>query len=266
MRKRLPRFIVVSNLARGFRNWLVCGFLAALSYYFHVNVTMRWITRKGTTIQTAPGDASGWWGIYEVFCADSYGLQQGLLAEMPQGFLDIGANIGAFSLAMAERFPGIRGTAFEPGAVAFATLKQNLAANAKAANVRAFNSAVVGSAPAGTVTFYERSGHSGESSLVAPATGAQPKRVTAVALADAMKNAGFPIDLLKVDIEGGEYALFDGTPPELLMSVKTLILEYHNVSGRQPDELLEKAAQAGLRLRHREGDESGCGLMWLCRS
>lgn len=265
MKKRLPSLSMISALIAEFQNWPICGLFAAASYYAQHSSAMCWITRKGTRIHTPSGDASGWWGIYEVFCADSYGLKAGLLDFVPRGFLDIGANIGSFSLALTERYPGIQGFAFEPGTLAFATLEGNLRDNINARNVTPIRSAVVGTSTT-SVQFYERPGHSGESSLLVPEASGNGNAVAATTLQQAIENSTVAIDLVKIDIEGGEYAVFQETPTSVLSSIRTIILEYHKVSGRSHLDLAKKAQEAGFAIVFDQSDGNDGGLLWLAKN
>ena len=57
------------------------------------------------------------------------------------------------------------------------------------------------------------------------------------------------IDLLKIDIEGAEYSLFEKTEDGLLNRAKNIILEFHdNIDGRV-DQLTDKLTSAGFRYK-----------------
>ncbi len=50
-------------------------------------------------------------------------------------------------------------------------------------------------------------------------------------LASLLERSGGHIDLLKVDIEGFEYALFKEVPHELFTDIKRVAIEYHGCEG-----------------------------------
>jgi Methyltransferase FkbM domain len=66
------------------------------------------------------------------------------------------------------------------------------------------------------------------------------------------------VDLLKMDIEGGEYAILESTPADVLTHFRNIVFEYHNIDGRWAK--LECVKQ---RL-HREGYDLHVsrGLVW----
>jgi hypothetical protein len=55
------------------------------------------------------------------------------------------------------------------------------------------------------------------------------------------------VDYLKVDIEGGEYQLFEMTPPEVLRKISRISVEYHGKNGHL--RLIGHCEHAGFRLR-----------------
>lgn len=57
------------------------------------------------------------------------------------------------------------------------------------------------------------------------------------------------IDLLKIDIEGAEYSLFEKTENELLGKVKNLILEFHDNTDGRVEFLINKLQYSGFRLK-----------------
>ena len=127
--------------------------------------------------------------------------------------LDIGANIGLYTLSLLLRVPGARALSFEPLTRLRMRLEHNLALNGLAdrAVVRA---EAVG--PTGALTLYE-SGNAGRSSLI-PFDGARPgDTVTVRPLAELVETAGAaPPAALKIDVEGFEAAAlmpyFDAVP------------------------------------------------------
>ncbi|QDZ02683.1 FkbM family methyltransferase [Nitratireductor mangrovi] len=121
-------------------------------------------------------------------------------------FVDIGANVGTYSMWAARRL-GAEGTvlAFEPHPRTFAKLNFNIAAN-RLSNVTAKNLAVA--RKDGTMTLYDDGGGNiGHASLLEQGAGiVRDGRVVAVRpLAAVAREEGLErIDLLKVDVEGFE--------------------------------------------------------------
>ncbi len=55
------------------------------------------------------------------------------------------------------------------------------------------------------------------------------------------------IDLLKIDIEGAEWELFEECPPDVLAQVRAIAIEIHPKEGRTTSDLFERIAAAGFR-------------------
>jgi len=73
-------------------------------------------------------------------------------------------------------------------------------------------------------------------------------KVKAVTLPDLLQDLK-SVDLIKMDIEGGEYEIFDKLNPEDLAKVKNIILEYHNYWGRNYKEVEAKLRTFGFSVQ-----------------
>jgi FkbM family methyltransferase len=136
-------------------------------------------------------------------------------------FVDIGANVGTYSLFVARHAgPEARIIAFEPHPRTFAKLAYNLAANG-ADTVMAMNLAIA--AEAGTMPLYsDGGGNIGHASLLKEGAGAVRgvETVEVAPLASVLADLGVErVDLLKIDVEGFEdrslLPLFDQAPETL---------------------------------------------------
>jgi len=131
-----------------------------------------------------------------------------------QTVIDIGANIGEFSL-YCER-AGARVFAIEPDPVNYAALDQNIAAT----GVAAFRLALWYKTE--TLTFYS-SVAGADSSLIEPEISSDTLRVNAVALDDFTEQKGIDrIFLIKADAEGAE--------PEVLRGARATLARTSHVS------------------------------------
>jgi FkbM family methyltransferase len=81
----------------------------------------------------------------------------------------------------------------------------------------------------------------------------------------AVAAAPAPPDVVKMDCEGGEYALVYGSAPELWESVTHVVMEYHPVEGESWEKLRAWFADAGLHVVRHESDRPGLGTAWLTR-
>ena len=162
-------------------------------------------------------------------------------------FLDIGANVGAYSLFVAARAgPAARILAIEPQPGIFERLIHNIRLNAFA-TVKAIDCAVADRS--GEVTLFIDARNSGESSVkIVAAGGAEPVRVTAKTLLEIIRDEGFGrIDAVKLDVEGAEDIVlapfFAEAPPALYPAL--LIIE--DGVGRWQIDLPALLAEKGYR-------------------
>lgn len=144
-------------------------------------------------------------------------LERDFLArELAPGgcFLDIGANIGAYSLWVASQCPQARIEAFEPDAELCARLQFNLATN-RLDHVHLHRVAL--GDHEGEVRLQSGAGNKGENRVTEGGDGVAVPMTTLPAF---LERAGIPrIDALKIDVEGHEIPvlrpLFERTPPAL---------------------------------------------------
>lgn len=216
---------------------------------------------------TAPNTPMGRAPIWEIFASDDYPWKEilRLLPDEPV-VLDIGAHVGAFTLAVAESRPRVAGACYEPSPWAFEMLTSNLRVNGLAGRVAARHSAVA--AVPGETLFYEAEPGSCASSTIA-FNGAVARSVPAVTLTSAVNDlVGSDVDLLKLDCEGAEYEIVIGMPRLAWQPIRSIFLEYHAVDGRAYPDLEEPLLSAGYELTWREdalGNEPGLGLALFSR-
>ena len=166
----------------------------------------------------------------------------GLTPEPGWRVVDVGANIGAFSL-WAEQL-GADVTAFEPEPKTYASLVANVAGR----RVSPTQAALVGEAvPA--VRLYLSDVRSTRHTLLAKEieSGA-PLRdfidVPTVTIADVV---GEGCDLLKLDCEGAEFEALLRADDETLRRAQRLVVEYHRIGG-EPEEIVDRLEAAGLEV------------------
>lgn len=243
---------------RGFGNGIAC--MARLAAWRFISARVRpplWKSRKGTMLLTPHYT---WFAALECFGYDSYRLH-----SLPQScslrfFLDIGAHIGSFSLAVTERWPNAAGIACEPSSSNFAALRHNLSLN-PGRSVECIKAAVVGDGRPSSLQFsYDPHRPQSGALLSAPTAngGAEIEVVSALAFSELVRKSPDTIDLLKIDVEGAEYGIIAGTPLDLLGRAKRIVLEYHPMPGCSERDIVTRLAQAGLELARHEPR-----LMWF---
>jgi FkbM family methyltransferase len=147
--------------------------------------------------------------------------------------LDCGAHVGLASLAFKDRYPAARIEAFEADAAIAAMCADNLAdfgftdVTVTTAAVWTHNNGVTFSASA------DDAGHVAGTGVAVPS----------VCLRDRL--GGEPVHLLKLDIEGAEFAVLADCG-EALRNVQRLIVEVHAFGGTRVGEMLALLENQGF--------------------
>jgi FkbM family methyltransferase len=142
----------------------------------------------------------------------------------PIEVVDLGGNVGLFGVDALRRWPGSRIESFEPDPANAAVLRTTAAANAGAGSWTVCEAAV--SNQAGRARF--ETGQFSESRLAGPdgaPSGAGAPATADVAVVDLFARR-VPFDLLKIDIEGGEWPIL-GDPRLAELPAQAIVMEWH---------------------------------------
>jgi FkbM family methyltransferase len=163
--------------------------------------------------------------------------------------LDLGAHIGIFSVLANLKFPYAKIYSIEPAKDNFRLLSEQTKINQT--NIHPFNVAI--SNKKGKMKLYSGR-HSARQSLLRK-EGDNFDVVETLSLKDFFKEQKIEkCDLLKIDIEGGEYDLFYSTPKEIFKKIKIIFLETHEIEGENPGELIEFLKKQGFEIFFKEKD------------
>jgi FkbM family methyltransferase len=167
--------------------------------------------------------------------------------EDPRGIVvDLGANIGAYSLFAARTADRV--FAFEPERSNYALLDANINLNNVAAITR-FKKAVGGRR--GFVALHILGTNKGASSTAVPHS-STVQYVEMVTLDDVFTLCGIKhIDVLKIDIEGSEYELFENASLNTLQRINTIAMQTHVVRGKYIAHIDTKLHAAGFDVHTR---------------
>jgi FkbM family methyltransferase len=177
-----------------------------------------------------------------------------LLAELTPSdgvAVDGGAHIGYLTVHLARAVgPEGRVYAFEPEAGSRTALAGNLERNGVAARVTVFPRAL-GAGP-GRATLHVGGG--GETSTLAPLAGERATAEVEVAALDDVLPRGTRVDVVKLDLEGGETAALRGMRRTLERSEQPVLVVELNPGrlaalGSSQDELLALVAELGFTAR-----------------
>lgn len=177
--------------------------------------------RSGERFEIRPLPSTDLTTAYEVFVARLYSPV--VTREAPRFVVDVGSNVGYTCVLWGHKFPEAEILAFEPHPVHLRQMRTNLRLNRLEGRVRVV-AAAASTAP-GRARFSDAEN---ESSLLVGAAG---ERTLEVDVVDFFREVGDRfIDLLKMDIEGGEYALLED-PRFAQLKIGRIALEWH----RKPD-------------------------------
>jgi FkbM family methyltransferase len=188
-----------------------------------------------------------------------------VLAALPAGgvFVDVGANIGYYPVIAADRVgPGGAILAFEPDPDNFRLLQANLRLNDCEHIVTAFQAGLADADGAGRL--YLSEDNAGDHQIFATGAARRSLAVTLHHGADFLRHRLARLDLLKIDVQGAEYAVVAGLLPLLLalprlprlpriiIELTPLSLRQAGSSGRALIELLATSGQPFWIIDHIE--------------
>jgi len=166
--------------------------------------------------------------------------------------LDVGANIGLYSLGLSSLAPRGRIYGFEPSPSAYGHLQENLEVN-RAANVDACNLAVSDST--GTVHFHDFSFFSAgsfssdEGSLLSSESyGSQSFEAATTTLDEFVADRKLDrVDFIKVDVEGAELSVLAGAEKTLATYRPITVLEFNTFGFTIHQSVLPQVALARIK-------------------
>lgn len=168
-----------------------------------------------------------YWGVYSI--RKDSDINEGDIV------VDIGANKGFFSIFASKR--GAKVFAFEPVPRNFLVIKENIKLNNVTDNVIAEQIAI--SNKDGVAQINLSSINDGAHSMVNDVHSQDSIEVKTAPFSIIWDKYSLDkIDFLKVDCEGAEYQIFGGMSREDLSKINKVSIEYHEVAGHSPEELV----------------------------
>jgi FkbM family methyltransferase len=211
--KYIPAFILkIKNWPFFLFNYIGCNNKGG-TYYF----------RSGVSIQSYEGTASG--TIAVVFFRKHYGSVQGM-----KNIIEIGANIGVFTIYAASQEKNVVIYAYEPIKDNYDLLSRNITLNSLNNQVKSFNLGIASTA--GKKTFYLI--NSVKHTITSSHEKASSITLDCITLQDIFTNNKIDtVDLLKMNCEGAEYEIFYNTPQTYLKKINEIRMEFHNVDNNR---------------------------------
>jgi FkbM family methyltransferase len=222
----------------------------------------RVVLKDGLVIESPPGSLL--WITEEIFFEEVY-CPRGFAILPEDVVVDIGANVGAFTLYASRRTKGPI-YAYEPFPPNIAFLRRNLSQNG-VGNVVTSSEAVY--EKPGTIRLFLSDCAAGHLLFGHNVQGPLKEflEVSATTLQALMDDRGLSsIDFLKLDCEGAEGAILASTPGGYLERVRRIALEFHdNVSSLNHAQLIELLAHSGYETRLRWDGRSPFGYVYATR-
>jgi FkbM family methyltransferase len=173
------------------------------------------------------GGSRDWDVIHELFFAQSYGGALNYLSTVSKSaiVLDLGGNIGLFSLLAAKSNQLATIHVFEPGPPNLRLLEMNRQGNPSLGErIHVHPEAVTGETRSAK-WFFDRSNPGGSSLFGQGNSGVD---VQIRSFPEVMEALPDPISLVKIDIEGAEYDILRKTPSEIWERIPAISLELHD--------------------------------------
>lgn len=181
---------------------------------------------------------------------NDYGLRERL--SNVKTILDIGGNVGFFSIAARSHYPRATIHTYEPNPRVLPLLKSNTAE----LEISVYAEAV--GAECGHVSIMDE-GVSNSAYTQPTSDGAIPQ----TSLDIAIERLGGTVDLLKLDCEGAEWDLFRS--PGSWRHIRNIRMEYHLIHGETVQDVERVLHGLGFEITHWKYDV-GCGIVWAVRS
>lgn len=201
-------------------------------------------------------------GIKEVFVDSDYHLPA---YKSKAVVIDIGANIGAFSIYAALSSPQVSVYCVEPSRSTFRTLSTNIKINHLDHRIVPINAAVWGSH---TKIKLFSAGPSGIRSAFRSRGETRYESIDTVTLEDIFNRYKLKkCDFLKIDCEGAEYEILKTCQPKTFSKIKQISLEFHELTPDQRhQELIRILKKNGFRVKSQyHSIENNIGYIYAIR-
>ena len=175
----------------------------------------------------------------EVIELDCYGIKN---INIDSGnIIDIGGQIGSFSVLAADKFPGCQIYSYEMLKENFDLLKINTESYK---NIKIFNAAIIGDNRAGSMYIHPK--NTGGHCLIF--NGENNVDVEQINIKDIIEDK--EIELLKSDCEGSEFEIFRAIEKyNLFKNIKRIVMETHEHSGNDSMEIENMLTRQGYKFK-----------------
>lgn len=199
----------------------------------------------------------------EVFLREVYHSESNVSMRNAPLIIDIGANVGYFSLYAFKNFKNAKVIAFEPFPLNFKLLDKHKADNALS-GLLLDKRAVSGTESTLKINYNPKVVYSVGASMVDRDGASLTLEVDAISLKDLFDEYKVEhCDLLKVDCEGAEYNILFNTPDEVYKCINTIVIEMHEWVPKEegtPEMLISFLEEKGYKV-----DFKSNWMLWALR-
>lgn len=205
--------------------------------------TIKFGNRK---LELLPRDDADRSVIGEIFKFREYRAADNVIKSARSVIIDIGAHAGFFSLYVSALNPRVRVIAVEPFAENLELLEKHLAKN-KIENVETVSGGIAGTTGARFLVL-ESDSHNHRLNLPKEDLSRRSTvKIQCWSLGDLVQKYKVEkVNLLKMDIEGLEYEIFENLDRTMFKKIKNIILEYHNYYGKDYKEIEGQLRENGF--------------------
>lgn len=183
--------------------------------------------------------------IREIFADEIYKQD----VKDPHTIVDIGANVGIYSIWAACNYEHAKIYAYEPVSKTYELLVNNISKN-KLTNIFPNRKAVTDKRGKATIYLSYASGFSSVKN-----SNGNPEDIEMITLQDVFEsNKLKTVDILKIDTEGSEFEILNGGR-ELLKNVNFVMMEYH--SKEDKTKILKLLDECGFEIIRNTGESLG---------
>jgi FkbM family methyltransferase len=206
--------------------------------------------KSGLRLTIRSGSTTDYGVAFDVFWRGCYRCPEPV--SHVKRIVDLGANVGYSCLFWCQQYPEASVTAFEPHPKHLSAIAGHLSANHFSDRVKVVQAA------AGVAEAEAHLTDAGSSSAITNSTTGY-----AVPVVDVFQMLDGTIDILKIDIEGGEYGLL-GDERFGSLRVRTVVVEWHKTSDCEDGRAWcqERLEQFGYRTTRGIEDLPLAGLIW----
>ncbi len=213
--------------------------------------------RNGTRLIDSVGTMAG--TVAVVYLRREYGMPHDARV-----IVDIGANMGCFSVFAAGLCQDATVLSYEPEDGNYEILSKNISVNNLQDRVHAYKYAVAGDGGAKELIL----GESPLNSLVINSQSPRRQQVSCITLSDIIKSHNLQqIDFLKINCEGAEYEIIERCSESDIVKLRKIRLEYHNLGDkhRNGQYLAGLLKQRGFLIERFTTYLNESGFIWASR-